>query len=488
MRLILSIDQSTSATKGYVWDLSGELLGSASVPHRQMIDDRGWVEHDPAELFGNTLKAAKLAIERADTDAASVAAVGISNQRETVLCWDRQTGEPLYNAIVWQCGRAATQVERLEKEGVAPRVHRKTGIPLSPYFSAAKALWMIENVPQVREARDAGRLCVGTVDAWLIFKLTGGFMTEYANASRTQLLNIDTLDWDEELLEMFGLNRACMPFLCMSDSEFGLTDLGGVLPRRAPLHGVLGDSHAALLANRCLVPGAAKATYGTGASVMMNAGWKRPSGGDALAVSLAWGMSGRVAYVLEGNVNYAGSVIRWLCDDLGLLAKPGEAGEIAASVDGTHGVYLVPAFSGLGAPWFRSDVRAAFLGMDRTTTRAHLIRAAEESIAYQVTDVVGEMLRASETRMSRLNADGGATRDEFLMQFQADVLGMPLYVNRMDACSASGAALLAAVGAGLCDMDTSFVTAYRRVEPAMPQARRAALYDGWKAALAALLR
>ncbi len=486
MEYILSIDQSTSATKAFLWDEAGRQIAQASLPHRQIVNERGWIEHDALEIYRNVLSTSRSVIQKAGVNPAHVRTIGLSNQRETAVCWDAQTGLPVCHAIVWQCARAAELVREIEKEGVAKYVHEKTGLPLSPFFSAAKICWIIRHVPQARDALANGRLRTGTMDAWLIFKLTGGCYTDYSNASRTQLLNLDTLTWDDELLEIFGLQRDCLPAILMSDGEFGSTDMEGIFPHPIPIHAVLGDSHAALFANRCLETGMAKATFGTGASIMINAGNRRPENVDELAVSLAWGMRSNVNYVFEGNVNYAGSVIKWLCEKVEMLESPDKAGAVAQSIPNTQGVYLVPAFSGLGAPWFRDDVRAAFMGINRTTTRAHFIRAAEECIAYQVADVVQAANQAIGTSLTHIFVDGGAARDTFLMQFQADILGIPIYVSETANCSAAGAAACAALAQGICSNDV-FQPQYHTFSPQMPQSLRSELYDGWKMAVISLL-
>jgi len=462
------------------------MMASASAAHRQIVNGLGWVEHDPMEIYHNVLAVSQSVLEKARVSPKQVETIGLCNQRETAVCWDADTGYPLYNAIVWQCARAAGMVAELERTGVAASVRERTGLPLSPYFTGAKLGWMIRHVDEVRGALERGTMRSGTVDAWLCYKLTGRHCTDYSNASRTQLLNLDTLGWDTDMLELFGLGRECMPEVLMSDEEIGLTDMEGLFPRKVPIHGVLGDSHAALLAHRCVDAGMGKATYGTGSSVMVNAGGRRPRNSGGLATSLAWGMDGRVRYVLEGNINYTGSVIQWLCEDVELLKTPAEAGELAASVDSTNGVYLIPAFSGLGAPWFSSDTRAAFLGMNRTTRRAHLARAAEECIAYQVTDVVEEIRRTMEQPLLQICADGGPTRDAFLMQFQADMLGAPLDVSDMTECSAAGAAWCAAYAQGLCG-EEAFMPSHRRFAPHMSESTREARYNGWKSAVRSLL-
>lgn len=480
MKVILSIDQSTAGTKGLVWNTRGELLARADVPHKQITNTQGWVEHDPDEIFGNTLKAAQLALEKSGTDPENVAVVGLANQRETAVCWDRKTGKPLYNAIVWQCARAADIIATVEQAGLAQEVRSRTGLTLSPYFSAAKYGWMLRHVPEIAQALQRGTLCCGTIDSWLIYKLTGHFRTDYSNASRTQLLNLHKLQWDEELATVFGLSMACLPEICFSDSVFGYTDFSGLLPRPVAIQGVLGDSHAALYANGCWESGMAKATYGTGSSVMMNAGKSLPRPGEGVVTSLAWGMKESVSYVLEGNINDTGAVIKWLADDLNLIPDVKIAGKIARTVDDTGGVYLIPAFSGLGAPYFNDRARAAFLGMNRGTKRAHLVRAAEECIAYQICDVVEAINLSSDNKISVLRADGGPSHDAFLMQFQADILNIPVEVSMKEELSGFGAAACAAISAELADTDTYFASQNRAtVLPRMDAQKREAKYTGW---------
>lgn len=489
MAYILSIDQSTSVTKGLVWDHTGRLLARADLPHSQITNEKGWVEHDPEEIYENVLRAVAFALEKAGIRPEQVCAAGLSNQRETAVCWDSVSQKPVYNAIVWQCGRASDICEELRAAGHAGTVRQKTGLTLSPYFTAAKLAWIVRNVPEARQLQQAGRLRCGTVDAWLVFRLTGNFYTDYSNASRTQLLDLDTLGWNDSLVRLFGLTPECLPQIRMSDSCFGHSTFGGLFPSAIPIHGVLGDSHAALFGNRCLLPGTAKVTYGTGSSIMMNAGENRPAPCDGVVTSLAWGMNGRVQYVLEGNINYTGAVIKWLAEDAELLERPGDAGRLAQQVASTNGVYLVPAFSGLGAPYFKDEVRAAFLGMNRSTRRAHLVRAAEECIAYQITDVVNAIRAGSGVRLQSICADGGPTRDAFLMQFQADMLDIPLRISKTEELSGAGAAYCAALGCGAAGQAEIFrCSAHQEVRPRMGPAERKALYNGWKNAVNTLAK
>ncbi|WP_368234855.1 glycerol kinase [Anaerotruncus rubiinfantis] len=489
MSYILSIDQSTSSTKGTLWKVSGQLVAREDLAHRQIVSPEGWIGHDPEEIYANVLRVSSLVLERAGVQPREVAAAGISNQRETAVCWDRQTGRPVCDAIVWQCARATDIVWDVREAGLEGDVLGRTGIPLSPYYSAAKFGWIMRHVPEAAGLMRQGRLCCGTVDSWLLFKLTGVHKTDYSNASRTQLLNIDTRSWDTDLAKAFGIDPGCLPEICQSDSLFGESDFGGLFPGKIPVHCMLGDSHAALFANGCTAPFTAKATYGTGSSVMMNAGSARPKAGKGIAVSLAWGMGGQVDYVLEGNINYTGAVIKWLEKDVGLLESGKQAGELAASAGSSGGVYLVPAFSGLGAPYFNDRARAAIVGMNTSTGKAQIVRAAEESIAYQIRDVVETINQAIAQPLSVLRVDGGPTRDRFLMQFQADLLQIPLEVNAVEELSAAGAAYGAAIGCGAADREALF--ARRQFTARTPQIERTEsdrLYAGWKQAVSLINR
>ena len=487
---ILAIDQSTAGTKALVFASDGRIIERCDTPHRQITNDHGWVEHDPEEIWRNTLKVCRQVLAKSGIASSQIAAVAIANQRETAVCWDRLSGQPVYNAIVWQCGRAADIVARLTESGAAPLVRKRTGLHLSPFFSAAKFAWILENITAAADLLSQDQLCCGNIDAWLLFKMTGGrsFKTDYSNASRTQLLNLDTLDWDDEIINLFGLRRQALPEIGMSDRLFGETTLDGLFDRAMPIRAMLGDSHAALFANNCLLPFTAKATFGTGTSVMMNAGTiRRQPANNSVVESLAWGIAGEIPYVLEGNFNYSGAIIRWLADDLHLIESIQQAGELSAQTDSTHGVYLVPAFTGLAAPYWDNDARAAFVGMSRLTRREHLVRAGEEAIAYQVRDIVEELNRSSPAPLNRLAADGGATRDGFLMQFVADMLDVPIAVASIEELSAAGAAYTAAIAAGIATREQlQNNSSNATVMPAMRSETRQQLYDGWKRAVAAV--
>lgn len=481
MKYILSIDQSTSGTKALLLDEAGALAGRSDLPHAQKINEKGWVSHDPMEIYRNTLAAAENLLAGTNTDPGGIAAIGISNQRETALVWDRETGEPVADAVVWQCGRAQPVCDRLEAHG--EEIRQKTGLPLSPYFPAAKWAWILENTPGL-----AGRsLCAGTIDAWLVYKLTGQRRTDYSNASRTQLFNISTLAWDRELCALFGIDPGMLPEVCMSDSCFGETDLGGILPGPVPVHGVLGDSHGALFGQGCVEAGMGKATYGTGSSVMVNIGRSPVFSSKGVVTSLAWGMGGRVSYVLEGNINYTGSVIKWLAEDVELLGSSKEAGQLAAQADPEDGSYLVPAFTGLGAPYWKSDARAILMGMSRSTGRAEIVKAAEESIGYQIGDIVTVMGEEG-VALSELRADGGPTRDQYLMQFQSDILNIPVAVPEREELSGIGAGYCAGIACGLYPADICARGERRIYSPGKDSAWREKRLSGWRAAVNLLLK
>lgn len=483
MKTVLAIDQSTSGTKALLFDGEGRLLGLQDLPHEQKVSSQGWVSHDPLEIYRNTLETVRLLLKETGADRASIGAVGISNQRETALLWDRDTGLPVADAVVWQCARATDICQRLTEKAEA--IQERTGLHLSPYFPAAKWAWLLENTPGLT----GKNLCAGTIDAWLVYKLTGGrvFATDYSNASRTQLFNLRTLSWDPELCGWFRLDPAMLPEVRCSDSLFGETDFEGLLPHPVPIHGVLGDSHGALLGQGCLSPGMVKATYGTGSSVMMHVGEKPVFSKKGLATSLAWGMEGKVAYVLEGNINYTGAVIKWVVEELGLLASSKEAGPVARSADPADTTYLVPAFTGLGAPYWDSEAKAMLTGMSRTTGRAEIVKAAEECIAYQIADVLALMGQEADVSIQELRVDGGPTRDGFLMQFQSDMLRLSVAVPEREELSGMGAAFCAGIAAGIYSRDIVQSVRRTRYSPQMEGALRQQKQAGWKQAVETLL-
>lgn len=483
-RYILAVDQSTQGTKGLLFDENGILAARADRPHRQIINGKGWVEHDPVEILENTVAVCGDVLAKAGIDGGGVAAIGISNQRETSMMWDKASGRPVYNAVVWQCARAAEICERPEIAGRAEEVRLKTGLNLSPYFPAAKLCWLMENVPEAKYLAIQGRLACGTMDSWLVYGLTGNHKTDYSNASRTQLFNITDLKWDEALCKLFSISLDSLPEVCMSDSDFGKTDLRGLLPHPVPICGVLGDSHGALFGQDCRRPGQIKATYGTGSSVMMHIGDQPRFSDSGLVTSLAWGIDGRVAYVFEGNLNYTGAVMTWLREDVGLIAADGEATELAGKANPNDRTYFVPAFTGLGAPYWDSRATGLLTGITRTTGRAEIAKACLECIAYQITDLVELMRRDAGISVDALRVDGGPTASRYLMQFQSDIANAAVQVPDLQELSGMGAAYAAGIAAGLYHPEQ----VYRHISrqeyvPRMDQSVREEAYGGWKSAV-----
>lgn len=486
---LIGIDQSTQGTKALLFDETGVLTERCDLPHRQIINELGWVSHDPEEIYANTVAVVRKLLKKASVPPAQVKGIGISNQRETTCIWDRATGKPLVPAIVWQCARAAEICEREEIREKANFIFQKTGLKLSPYFPAAKLAWLLENTEGAKEMAVNHQICHGTMDSYLIFRMTGGlvYATDYSNASRTQLFNIFTLEWDSEICELFGVDRENLPQVQNSNEIFGETTLEGVFPAPVPIAAVMGDSHAALFGQQCQRKGMTKATYGTGSSIMMNIGDKPVLSKNGLVTSLAWGRDGKVDYVLEGNLNYTGAVITWLKDDLGLIDLPKDTGTLAAEAHKQDELYLVPAFSGLGAPYWNSNAKAAIVGMDRTTGRKELVRAGLECIAYQITDILKAMEEDSGVCLEELRVDGGPTGNGYLMQFQSDISGKRVLVSQAEELSGIGAAYMAGITLGLWD-ESVFVRVKRSMyEPQMGSEQQAKKYAGWKNAVSKVL-
>ena len=486
---IISIDQSTQGTKALLFNSAGSLIWRVDQAHRQIIDEKGWVSHDPMEIYQNIIAVTARLLEETQIDRDKVAGVGISNQRETSLAWNRITGEPVGLAVVWQCARAADLCDQVAAAGHGEKIRRKTGMNLSPYFPASKIAWILRNVEGARELSDAGKLCHGTIDSWVIYKLTGkaSYKTDFSNASRTQLFNIFDLKWDEEICEIFGINPNNLPEVCDSNSNFGETDFDGLLPNPVPIHGVLGDSHGALFGQGCLQPGMMKSTYGTGSSIMMNIGENPVLSTHGVVTSLAWSMDGKVNYVLEGNLNYTGAVITWLKDDLKMIDSPQETQALAEQAASDDPLYLVPAFSGLGAPYWDSRATAMFTGMTRTTGRAEIVRAGLECIAYQIQDVIEAMSEDSGVEVHELRVDGGPTRNAYLMQFQSDIAGIDVQVPDSDELSGMGPAYAAGLALGIWD-ETIFEKLGRtKYTPNMQEKLRNKKYEGWKCAVKKVL-
>lgn len=488
-RYVVAVDQSTQGTKGLLFSENGVLLCRADRAHRQIVNEQGWVSHDPEEIYKNVLGVCKDVTERTGIDAEAIAAFGISNQRETSVAWDRRTGKPVCPAIVWQCARASEIAARHKSE--ADAIREKTGLTLSPYFPASKFQWIIENIPEAKTLAEKDLLALGTVDAWLVFRLTNGerFQTDYSNASRTQLFHIFDLKWDEELLRSFEIPESVLPKVTMSDGDFGETDLDGLLPKKIPIRGVLGDSHGALFGQDCRKKGQIKATYGTGSSVMMNLGETPLRSDVGLVTSLAWGRNGKVSYVFEGNLNYTGAVITWLKNDLGLITDVSETATLAESANPNDRTYFVPAFSGLGAPYWKSDATGMFTGITRMTGKKELVKACVDCIAYQITDLVELMRQESGEVVPELRVDGGPTSNPYLMQLQSDLIGTSVRIPEIAELSGMGSAYLAGIATGVYDEEEIF----RRIihtsfSPQMEKEAGQQKLAGWKEAVGRAIR
>lgn len=442
MEYIVALDQSTQSTKALLADLSGQVIGKAMLPHRQIIDEHGWINHDPEEIYRNTVCVIKEVVTQNSISPASVVGITISNQRETCLGWNREDGKSLGYAVVWQCPRGEGICSEIKMKD---RIKYLTGLPLSPYFSAAKLAWIMENDINARRLASQGLLCLGTIDSYLVFKLTDGdvFRCDYSNAARTQLFDIRNHFWSSELCSAFGLSPSCLPDVVDSDGDFGTTTLDGFFPHEVPVCAVLGDSNSSLYAQRCYSEGQTKVTYGTGSSVMMNTGCGKPVMIDGLSTSIAWSVSGKLDYVIEGNVNYTGAIITWLEKDLGVVADANDTSDMAYSANENDHTYLVPAFSGLGAPYWDDDARGIICGLSRTSGRNEIVKAALDSIAYQVNDIVKLMKEGTGISGIQLMADGGPTANRYLMQRQADISGCRISIPPMSEMSAYGCLLLA---------------------------------------------
>ncbi|HEY2883440.1 MAG TPA: glycerol kinase GlpK, partial [Pirellulales bacterium] len=462
MNTVLAIDQSTSATKAVLFDAAGHVVDKAVREHRQIYSQPSWVEHDAEEIWQNVLAVAKEVVDRQSSLFNSIIGLSITNQRETCVVFDRRTGRPLHNAIVWQCRRGDEICQSLRAAGHEQMLREKTGLKLDTYFSGSKLKWLNDNVAGIRQKLESGEAVIGTIDAYLIYRLTGGevFATDHTNASRTLLFDICRLEWDDELCRLFNVPKQSLPDVRESFAHFGSTHCGGAFPKPLPICGVMGDSQASLFAQRCHRPGMAKATFGTGTSVLLNIGEKislspGKKGSDTNSVAaLAWVLNKKPTYALEGLINYSSATIAWLKDQLGLIRDAAETESLATAVADNGGVYLVPAFAGLSAPYWSNDARAAIVGMSAHSKKEHVIRAALESIAYQIRDVLEMMRGEVGVAPQVLFADGGPTRNKFLMQFTADMIGLELVATEVAEASAWGAAMAGLLGLGIvgsCD-------------------------------------
>lgn len=487
---IISIDQSTQGTKALLFNQEGVLLQRNDLPHRQIVNEKGWVSHDPEEIYQNTVQVVKNLVEESGISKESVKGIGISNQRETSLIWEKKTGKALANAVVWQCARAAEICRRVEQTGAAEMICQKTGLALSPYFPASKLTWLKENVEGAKELAKKHALCFGTIDTWLVYRMTHGmsYKTDYSNASRTQLFDIFEQKWDEEICQLFGLDAQDLAEVCDSDSCFGETDLEGFFENPISIHSVLGDSHGALFGQGCLEKGMIKSTYGTGSSIMMNIGETPVLSTHGVVTSLAWGMQGKVSYVLEGNINYTGAVITWLKDDMELIQSPAETEALCRKAEADDSLYFVPAFTGLGAPYWNSEAKGALTGITRTTRKAEMVRAGVECIAYQIADVVNAMSQDANTEIQELRVDGGPTRNQYLMQFQSDILNRKALVPDVEELSGIGAAYAAGRGLGLYGDEVFTRLKRQEYAPKMCEDTRVRKYNGWKDAVGHVLK
>ena len=486
--MILAIDQGTTGTSALIFDRAGRVAGHGYEELPQHFPKPGWVEHDPEDILKAALAVIRKALAQARLRPTRLSAIGITNQRETTVLWDRATGRPVARAIVWQCRRTAPMCEGLKRRGLEPAIRRKTGLVLDAYFSGTKVRWLLDHVPGLRRRAQAGGIAFGTVDAWLLWHLTGGreHATDYTNASRTLLYNIRTLRWDPQLLRMFGVPAAVLPDVKPSSGSFGVTSRIGPLPAGIPITGIAGDQQASLLGHGCLSPGDAKNTYGTGCFLLLHTGSRAIASRHGLLTTLAYGGRERPGYALEGSVFIAGAAIQWLRDGLKLITTAAETESIARRVPDTGGVYVVPAFVGLGAPHWDMGARGAIVGLTRGTSREILVRATLESLAYQTRDVVESMTRDSGIRLARLQVDGGAASNDWLMQFQADVLGLDVVRPSLIANTAKGAALLAGMAIGWWHpnrLSHLMGRAVRVFHPRMKPAERTRLYAGWQEAV-----
>ncbi len=491
-RLFLAIDQSTSATKALLFTPDGRLIDQESLSHHQIYPQAGWVEHDADEIYNNTIKAASTLLQRHTDQWNSLLALSITNQRETFVLFDRETGQPLYNAIVWQCRRGDELCHRLVADGSDEIVHKLTGLKIDTYFPASKLRWLLDARPDLRARLRNGSALFGTIDTYLIYRLTSGkaYVTDHTNASRTLLYDIDKLAWSQDLQKAFGLEFGELPDVRESAAWYGDTDLAGCLNRRIPICGVMGDSQAALFAQRCFGPGSAKVTFGTGSSVLLNTGHEKCLSGRGTVTALGWVLQGQPTYAFEGIINFTGATIAWLRDQLHLITTPDETESLARSVPDSDGVYLIPAFVGLSAPYWRADARAAILGITPSTTRAHVVRAALESIGYIVTDVLKAMGEDAGMKLSMVNADGGAVRNAFLMQFVADMNQLKVCAAHTPELSALGAVLNGGLGLEIyTSLEDVQKLPFGFVEytPSMDPVRASAFFAGWQKAVQQVL-
>jgi glycerol kinase len=487
-KYILALDQGTTSSRAVVFDRRGKIIAIASKEFQQIYPRPGWVEHDPMEIWDSQMEAARRALDSANLSPQSIAAIGITNQRETAVVWDRESGKPVYNAIVWQCRRTAPACSRIQKTKFAEKIRKKTGLVIDAYFSGTKVQWVLEHDKKIRKTAEDGNLAFGTIDTWLAYRLTGKklHITDYSNASRTLLFNIHNLSWDPEILRFMDIPDKILPAVKPSSHAYGHTSPAVFFGAEIPISGIIGDQQGALFGQTCFRKGQAKNTYGTGCFLLMNTGEEPVVSQNNLLTTVAWGTEKKVEYALEGSVFIAGAVVQWLRDGLRIISQASDSEPLAAGLSSNDGVYFVPAFVGLGAPYWDMYARGAILGVTRGTTQAHIARASLESIAYQTRDVLECMEKDSGIKLKELRVDGGAAANAFLMQFQADILGVPVVIQETTETTALGAAYLAGLAVGFwkdTDQLSRNFKVRKKFTPQMPGRQRESLYGKWKNAV-----
>ena len=491
-KYILALDQGTTSSRAILFDKKGDIFHTAQQEFKQYFPKSGWVEHNADEIWSSILSVIAAVISEKNITATQVEAIGITNQRETTVVWDKHTGDPIYHAIVWQSRQTADICEELKTAGHSELFRNKTGLLIDSYFSGTKVKWILDNVEGAREKAENGDLLFGTIDTWIIWKLSGGkaHVTDYSNASRTLMYNIHKLEWDEELLDILGVPKAMLPTVCESSEVYTHTEAKHFFGHEAPIAGVAGDQQAALFGQACFESGMVKNTYGTGCFMLMNTGEKAVTSENGLLTTIAWGIDGKVEYALEGSIFVAGSALQWLRDGLRMFRNASESESYAKRVKSTDGVYVVPAFVGLGTPYWDSDVKGAVFGLTRGTTKEHFIRATLESLAYQTKDVLDAMEADSGISLKTLRVDGGVVSNDFLMQFQSDLLNVPVERSTINETTALGAAYLAGLAVGFWK-DRNEIAEYlcldQPFEPNMEETVREELYAGWQKAIRATI-
>ncbi|WP_027724338.1 glycerol kinase GlpK [Tuberibacillus calidus] len=491
-KFIMALDQGTTSSRAIIFDKDGNIVHIAQKEFTQHFPKPGWVEHDASEIWGSVLSVIAQALSETNIHAEQIEAIGITNQRETTVVWDKHTGIPVYNAIVWQSRQTADICEDLKAKGLNDLFREKTGLLIDAYFSGTKVKWILDNVEGAREKAEKGDLLFGTIDTWLVWKLSGGkaHVTDYSNASRTLMYNIFDLKWDDELLDILGVPKSMLPEVRPSSEVYAKTVDYHFFGQEVPIAGIAGDQQAALFGQACYEPGMAKNTYGTGCFMLMHTGEKAVRSENGLLTTIAWGLDGKVEYALEGSIFVAGSAIQWLRDGLKMLDHAAESEALAKAVDSTDGVYVVPAFVGLGTPYWDSDVRGAVFGLTRGTTKNHFVRATLESLAYQTKDVLAAMEADSGIQLKKLRVDGGAVANNFLMQFQSDILGVPVERPVITETTALGAAYLAGLAVGYWKDRAEIASQWqidRTFAVELDENSRRTLYDGWKKAVKAAM-